>query len=344
MRDPYQILGVKRDASEADIKKAFRKLAKQFHPDRNAHDPQAVDPKAKERFTEASSAYEILGDAKKRAQFDRGEIDATGKPRFSGFEGFGGGRGHSGAGRAGASHSGANERHFEFNAGDAFGQGGPRGGSAGGFNPQDIFSHIFGANTGFGPGESAGQAGRSKGGSTAGSKPNAGPQAGEDVAASMEVSLAEAISGTTRRVRIGGGASGTEREVEVTIPAGVADGKVMRLRGLGRPSMSGGKPGDVLLTIRIKPDERFEVEGNNLKVRIAVPLETAVLGGPVRVPTLTGEVEMNLPPMTSGTRVFRLRGKGAGPENARGDLLLAFDIILPEADDDLTALMRARSS
>ena len=335
MRDPYQILGVKRDAGEAEIKKAYRKLAKQYHPDRNAD-----DPKAKERFAEASSAYEILGDAKKRAQFDRGEIDAEGKPRFTGFEGFGGGRGHQGAGARG----GSNERHFEFNFGDAFGGRGARGGAgpgAGGFDPQDIFSHIFGQNTGFGPGEGRpGEGPRAR---------RSAPQAGEDIAATMEVSLAEAATGATRRVRIGSEATGGAREVEVTIPAGVEDGKVMRLRGLGRQSPMGGPAGDVMLTIRVRPDSRFEIDGLNLKVRVPVPLETAVLGGPVRVPTLTGEAEMTLPPMTSGTRVFRLRGKGLGrqepgKEPVRGDLLLAIDITLPEADEDLVALMKARRS
>jgi DnaJ-class molecular chaperone len=323
MRDPYEILGVKRDAGEAEIKKAFRKLAKQYHPDRNAN-----DPRAKEKFAHASAAYEILGDAKKRAQFDRGEIDAEGKPRFAGFEGFGPGRGrgHPGAG---------GERHFEFNFGDAFSAGaGPGRGPAGGFDPQDIFSQIFGANAGFGPGEPPRGARRPR-------RPGP-PPAGEDIAATMEVSLAEAAGGATRRVRIGSDAMGGAREVEVTIPAGVADGKVMRLRGLGRPGPAGGPPGDVLLTIRVKPDERFQIDGDNLRVRVPVPLETAILGGPVRVPTLTGEVEMTLPPMTSGTRVFRLRGKGLGREGKRGDLLLSIDIVLPEADDDLTALMKAR--
>jgi DnaJ-class molecular chaperone len=336
MRDPYQILGVKREAGEAEIKKAYRKLAKQYHPDRNAD-----DPKAKERFAEASGAYEILGDAKKRAQFDRGEIDAEGKPRFTGFEGFGGGRGSQGAG------AGPHERHFEFNFGDAFGGRGARGGAgqgagagAGGFDPQDIFSHIFGQNTGFGPGE--GGPGEGQRGPRA---RRSAPQPGEDIAATMEVSLAEAATGTTRRVRIGSEATGGAREVEVTIPAGVEDGRVMRLRGLGRQSPMGGPQGDVMLTIRVKPDSRFEIDGLNLKVRVPVPLETAVLGGPVRVPTLTGEAEMTLPPMTSGTRVFRLRGKGlhsTGKEPARGDLLLAIDIVLPEADEDLSALMKAR--
>jgi DnaJ-class molecular chaperone len=336
MRDPYQILGVKRDAGEAEIKKAYRKLAKQYHPDRNAD-----DPKAKERFAEANNAYEILGDTKKRAQFDRGEIDAEGKPRFSGFEGFGGGRGSQGA------QAGPHERHFEFNFGDAFGGRGARGGAqgagsgSGGFDPQDIFSHIFGQNTGFGPGEGRGGEGPRARRSTS--------QPGEDIAATMEVSLAEAATGATRRVRIGSEATGGAREVEVTIPAGVEDGKVMRLRGLGRTSPMGGPAGDVMLTIRVQRDSRFEIDGLNLKVRVAVPLETAVLGGPVRVPTLTGEAEMTLPPMTSGTRVFRLRGKGLGrqepgKEPARGDLLLAIDIVLPEQDEDLSALMKARKS
>jgi DnaJ-class molecular chaperone len=158
----------------------------------------------------------------------------------------------------------------------------------------------------------------------------------------MEISLAEAAGGATRRVRIGQDASGSAREVEVTIPAGVADGKVMRLRGLGRQGAHGGPAGDVMLTIRVKPDERFQIEGENLRVRVPVPLELAVLGGPVRVPTPTGDVEMTVPAMTSGTRQFRLRGKGLGPEGKRGDLILCIDIVLPEADDDLSALMRAR--
>ncbi len=342
MRDPYQILGVKRDAAEAEIKKAFRRLAKEHHPDRNAN-----DPRAKEKFAEATAAYEILGDARKRAQFDRGEIDAEGKPRFSGFEGFGTGRGQGGRHARGQGPGAGGERHFEFNFGDMFGGagGGPRGGPrgpAGGFDPQDIFSQMFGGATGFGPGEADPRKGARSAGSQ-GSGPHAsGPQAGEDVTATMEVTLAEAQAGATRRVRIGQDASGSAREVEITVPAGVADGKVMRLRGLGRPGRSGGAPGDVLLTIRVKPDERFQVEGENLRVRVPVPLETAVLGGPLRVPTPTGEVEMTLPPMTSGTRQFRLRGKGLGPEGKRGDLIAAIDIVLPEADEDLTALMHAR--
>src|SRR4051794_185978 len=132
MRDPYQVLGVPRTASEAEIKKAYRKLAKAHHPDRNAN-----DPKAKDRFAEVNSAYEILGDAGKRAQFDRGEIDAEGKPRFQGFEGFGGGP------RGG--HEGDFES-FSFGFGPGGFAGGRRGGARGGAGGagDDIFSQLFG--------------------------------------------------------------------------------------------------------------------------------------------------------------------------------------------------------
>jgi DnaJ-class molecular chaperone len=314
MRDPYLILGIGKDAGEAEVKKAFRKLAKQFHPDRKSD-----DPKAKERFTEASAAYEILGDAKKRAQFDRGEIDAEGKPRFQGFEGFG--AGHPGAARGSRSQRGPNAQHFEFDIG-----GGPFGGRGGG-GPSDIFSHLFGdqART-----HTAGAGRRSAG---------EAPAKGADIKAEITISLVEAVIGTTRRVRSGAG-----REIEVTIPAGVQQGKVMRLRGLGSPGQPGAQAGDIMLTITIKPDERFSVEGHNIRVRVPVPLETAILGGALRVATLTGEVEMQLPPMTSGNRVFRLRGKGAGHGDDQGDLLVGIDIMLPASDDDLTALMKLRQN
>ena len=307
MRDPYQILGIKREASEAEVKKAFRKLAKQYHPDRKSE-----DPKAKERFNEANTAYEILGDAKKRAQFDSGEIDAEGKQRFQGFEGFGAGR--PAGNRAGAGRAGPNAQHFEFDIG-----GGPFGGRSG-VDPSDIFSHLFGDQA-----------------RTHTRRAGPQPEQGVDINAEIELSLTEAAAGTAKRIR-----TGTGREVEATIPAGVENGKVMRLRGLGHAGRSGGAAGDIMLTIKIRPDERFTVEGHNVKVRVPVALETAVLGGPVRVPTLTGEVEMQLPAMTSSGKVFRLRGKGIGSGNSQGDLLASMDIVLPEIDDDLTALMHAR--
>lgn len=302
MRDPYQVLGVARGANDADIKKAFRKRAKELHPDANRDDPKAQD-----RFSELNSAYEILGDETKRKQFDRGEIDAEGKPRFQGFEGMGG-RG----GRAGG---------FEFNFGQGSGSPfGRAGGGEAGFDPSDIFSSLFGE-----------QARRQRG------RPE--PQKPAEQSFTLEVTLAEAAGGATRRVKLPGG-----REVEVTIPEGVGDGKVMRLRGLGQPDPFSGESGDVLMTIKVKPDPRFTVDGKDLRTRVAVPLARAVLGGPLHVPTLTGAVEMTIPPLTGTTKQFRLRGKGLkGEKGAVGDLFVAIDIEMPASDAELTALMKTRA-
>lgn len=304
MRDPYQVLGVARGASEAEIKKAYRRRAKDLHPDRNQDDPKAQD-----RFSELNSAYEIVGDETKRKQFDRGEIDAEGKSKFQGFEGMGAGRG----GRAGG---------FEFN----FGQGGGapfgRGGADQGFDPADIFGSLFG------------DAARRGGG-----RARHEPQKPPEQSFTLSVSLAEAATGATRRVKLPHG-----REVEVTIPEGVADGKVMRLRGLGQTDPFSGEAGDLLMTIKVKPDPRFTIEGHDLRTRVAVPLATAVIGGPLHVPTLTGAVEMNIPPLTGTTKQFRLRGKGLkGEKGHHGDLFVAIDIEMPEKDPELTALMKARS-
>ena len=307
MRDPYQILGVARTATEAEIKKAYRRRAKDLHPDRNRDDPKAQD-----RFSELNGAYEIVGDEAKRKQFDAGQIDAEGKPKFQGFEGMGAGRG----GRAGG---------FEFNFGQG-GQGHPFGAGAGagagaGFDPADIFGSLFG--------DAARRQGQAR---AEAHKP-------PEQSFTLEVTLAQAVSGATRRVRLPGG-----REVEVTIPEGVTDGKVMRLRGLGQTDPHSGQTGDVLMTIKVKPDPRFVAEGNDLRTRVTVPLAQAVLGGPIHVPTLTGTVEMKIPPLTGTTRSFRLRGKGLKAEgSAAGDLFVAIDIEMPESDAELTALMKARA-
>ncbi|MCX7340773.1 MAG: J domain-containing protein [Hyphomicrobiales bacterium] len=296
MRDPYTILGVAKSASEAEVKKAYRRLAKVHHPDRNVH-----DPKAKERFSELNSAYEIVGDPAKRAQFDRGEIGADGKPRFQGFEGFG---------------PGARPR-------GGFEQQGSPAGSRGGFDPADLFGDMF-----------ADALRRGGGGAGARAHPK-----GQDVEAVMTVTLADIASGTSKRVRLP-----TGREVDVGVPKGVTDGKVIRLKGLGHPSPFAGEAGDVMLTIKVAVDPRFTVEGRDLRTKISVPLIDAVLGGAVRVPTLQGDVDMNLPPMTSSGRSFRLRGKGLPGDASKpdGDLYASVDILLPAADDELTALMRRR--
>ncbi len=303
MRNPYDVLGVSRSADEAEIKKAFRKLAKAYHPDRNKNDAKAQD-----RFAEVNQAYEILGDAKKREQFDRGAIDGEGKPRFTGFEGFGGG---AGAGRGGGGG-------FDFES-MARGRGGA--GGAGGFG-EDIFSHLFG------------EAFR-----TAGGTGRAAPQKGEDVAAELTVTLDQVAGEAKLRLNLPSG-----REVDVVVPKGVVDGQVIRLRGLGYPGAPGAEPGDALLTIRFGADPRFQIEGSDLRTTVEVPLEDAVLGGPIRIQTLTGAVEMKIPAMTSSGRVFRLRGKGLPKKDGtRGDLLATIAVTLPaSADEALTEFARKR--
>ncbi|RVU17162.1 DnaJ C-terminal domain-containing protein [Methylobacterium oryzihabitans] len=297
MRNPYEILGVSRSADEADIKKAFRRLAKTYHPDRNKD-----DAKAKDRFAEVNQAYEILGDAKKRAQFDRGAIDGEGKPRHTGFEGF---AGAGGGGRGG----GFGGFDFESMARAGRGTGGGGGGA------EDIFSHLFG--------EAFRSAGAGRGGGAAAQK-------GDDVSAELTVTL-EQIAGESK-LRL---ALPTGREVDVVVPKGVADGQTIRLRGLGYPGVLGGEAGDALLTIRIAPDSRFRVEGTDLRIHVEVPLEDAILGGAIRVPTLTGAVEMKIPAMTSSGRTFRLRGKGLPTKDGgRGDLLAVVAVTLPAAADE----------
>jgi DnaJ-class molecular chaperone len=305
MRDPYDILGVARTADEAVIKKAFRKLAKEYHPDRNAN-----DPKAKDKFAEVNSAYEILGDTTKRAQFDRGEIDAEGKPRFQGFEGFGQGGG-------GGAREGYEGFSFGFGGGSPFGRAGAR--SAGGGGAEDIFSQLFGETL--------------RGG---GSRSRA--TRGEDLAANLTVTIEDITGDAKKRVALPGG-----REVEVTIPPGVTDGQTIRLRGLGHPGGGGAEAGDALLTIRIAPSDRYEVDGSDLRLRLPVDLEDAVLGGKIRVPTPTGTVEMSIPAMTSSGRTFRLRGKGLPKKGGKGDLLAIVEIKLPDvADEQLTEFAKRR--
>ncbi len=308
MRNPYDVLGVPRSASEAEIKKAFRKLAKTYHPDSNKD-----DPKAKDKFAEANSAYEILGDAGKRAQFDRGEIDAEGKPRFQGFEGFGGGRGGA--------------RPEDFAGFSGFGGGARR--AKGGFGADlgdDIFSQLFGeafrtSNDGVRQGRGRPQ------------------QKGEDVSATLTVTLEEVAQEAKKRIRLS-----TGRDVDVVIPKGVADGQVIRLRGLGQGA-PGVDPGDALLTINFAPHERFTPEGSNLRQRLPIDIEEAILGGTIRVPTLSGAVEMSIPPMTNSGRTFRLRGKGLPGKTGHGDLLVVVEIRLPEVvDEDLMEYARKRRS
>jgi DnaJ-class molecular chaperone len=294
MRDPYVVLGLTKAAGAEEIKRAYRKLAKKFHPDQNRS-----DPKAKEKFAEANAAYEILGDEKKRAQFDRGEIDAEGKPRFQGFEGFAGGR--------------PGFEHFEFGGG--FGPGQRR---SGGIDPADIFAELFG-------GRGPGQRGQPR------------QERGEDVAASVTVPLADAVHGGQARVTLPNG-----RSLDVRIPAGIEDGKSIRLKGQGQDGPRGAPAGDAIVTVKIARHPFLRVDGRDLRLDLPLTLYEAVLGAKVKVPTLSGAVELAVPPGSNGGRTLRLRGKGVAVQGQPpGDLLVTLRIVLPdEADAELEGLMR----
>jgi DnaJ-class molecular chaperone len=304
MRDPYTVLGVGKTADTAEIKKAFRKLAKKYHPD------QSKEARAAENFAEVNSAYEILGDEKKRAAFDRGEIDAEGKPRFQGFEGFD--PGGSGFGRR-TNAGGPGFEHFEYNFGGRPG--------AQGYDASDVFSELFGG---------AGRRGATRGRGTP-------PPRGEDITASVTISLSDAAQGTTTRVTLP-----TGRTLDVSIPAGIEDGKAIRLKRQGQPSPLGGEPGDAMITIRIAKHPFFRVEGRDLRLDLPITLYEAILGAKVNVPTLDSKVELAIPAGSNGGRTLRLRGKGLPLANGpRGDLLVTLRIVLPdEADSELSGLMR----
>lgn len=299
MRDPYDVLGVPRKATDAEVKKAFRALAKKHHPDTHASDPKAV-----KKFQEISAAYEILGDKEKRAQFDRGEIDANGQPKGfdQGFQPgagpFGGGGFEGARGRTGRTGPGG----FEFQW-----SGGPEGAHG-----EDIFADILG---GLGGG---------------GSRRRNQPRKGADVRLQTTVTLQEAATGGARRVIAGDG-----RELEVRIPPGVKDGQQIRLRGQGGPGERGGPAGDALIDIAIAPHPYFERDGRDLHLDLPVTLKEAVLGAKVPVPTLTGSVAVTVPPHSNSGKVLRLKGKGlpgAGGEQP-GDLYARLIVTLPDSTD-----------
>ncbi|MFK0298440.1 DnaJ C-terminal domain-containing protein [Brevundimonas sp. NPDC090276] len=276
--DPYKELGVARGASADEIKKAFRKLAKELHPDKNPGDKAA-----EERFKRITAAFDLLGDAEKRAKYDRGEIDADGREQF---------RAPPGGGRSGG-----------------FGGFGGSGGR-GGFEDIDL-EELFGA---FGGGGRT--AGRGFGGK------------GQDVRATLDVSLEDAIAGTTRRIQFSDG-----RMLDVVIPKGASDGQVIRLKGQGAPGR-GGQAGDALIELKIAPHPVFKRDGADLTMDLAVSVPDAVLGGKIQVPTPEGAVMMTIPKGSNSGKILRLKGRGAYAGGKRGDLLAKLAVTLPETPDD----------
>jgi DnaJ-class molecular chaperone len=291
MADPYSTLGVARSATEKDIKSAYRKLAKELHPDRNKD-----NPKASERFSDVTRAYDLLTDKDKRAQFDRGEIDGEGNPA-SPFGGGGGGFGGGGSG---------------------FGGGGsPFGGSGAseGIDLSDLFDGLFGG------GRRA-----SSGGFGGGRRP--APK-GNNVSYRLKVSLTDAATRAPQRITLSDG-----KTIDLKLPAGVEEGTQMRLSGKGEPGPGGN--GDAIVTIAIEPHAFFRRDGDNLRVDLPITLDEAVNGAKVKVPTAEGAVMLTVAPGSSSGKTLRLKEKGfSRKDGTRGDQLVTLEIDLPPADDDL---------
>jgi DnaJ-class molecular chaperone len=319
MRDPYEILGVQKNATPAAVKSAFRRLAKKLHPDANKTDKTAAT-----KFSELNAAYEIVGDDAKRKAFDRGEIDAEGKPRFQGFPGGGAGRGRPGGpwGAGGPTHD-SNFESFTWGS-DGFqrSSGGRAGGFRSGGGIDDILKEMFGA----GGGRRAQTFEQEDFGAAA---------PGRDVTGTVTITLPEVLTGASRRVQLP-----TGKEIDAKIPAGLADGQTIRLKGQGLPG-PGGPAGDALITVTIAEHPLFKRDGANLRLELPVTLYEAVLGGKVRVPTLDGAVQLAIPPGTSSGRTLRVKGKGLPSKDGAGDLYATVRIVLPEGGDaELEELMK----
>jgi DnaJ-class molecular chaperone len=291
MSDPYSILGVARGASEKDIKSAYRKLAKELHPDRNQD-----NPKAAERFSEVTRAYDLLSDKDKRARFDRGEIDIDGNPTM--------GFGYGGGGGPGGGFGGRDQRGFRADGFEGFG--------GEGIDLGDIFDGLFGGRGGMGGGARRGPAPR-----------------GANVQYKLGVSLPDAAMLATQRITLADG-----KTIDLKLPAGVEDGTQMRLAGKGEPGPGGN--GDALVVIHLQPHPFFRRDGDNLRLDLPISLDEAVNGAKVKVPTPEGAVMLTVAPGTSSGKTLRLKGKGfTRKDGARGDQLVTIEVQLPEADVDL---------
>lgn len=305
MADPYTTLGVARNATEKDIKSAYRTLAKELHPDRNKDNPAAT-----ERFGKVTQAYDVLSDKDKRAQFDRGEIDADGNPAMP--FGFGGGSG------------GGAQRGFRHDGFEGFGAGRP-GAGAEGIDIGDIFEGLFGGRGGMGGAPGAGFPGGR------GSPPSKGANAQYR----LQVPFVDAATRAPQRVTLGDG-----KTIDLKLPAGVESGTQMRLLGKGQPGpgQNPGGAGDAIVTIEVSQHPFYTRSEDNILLDLPVSLDEAVHGAKIKVPTVDGAVMLTVAPGSSSGRTLRLKGKGfSRKDGTRGDQLVTLQIELPAADADLAA-------
>lgn len=302
MADPYATLGISRNATEKDIKSAYRKLAKELHPDRNKD-----NPKAAERFSKVTQAYDLLADKDKRARFDRGEIDADGNPANP-FAGMGGGPGGFGGG---------GQRGFRAEDFQGFQQDGVDLG--------DIFEGLFGGGQGgFARSGPRGPAGF-------GQQRRPPPRKGGDIAYRLRVPFIDAATRKDQRITLADG-----KTIDLKLPAGVEDGTQMRLKGKGERGPGGN--GDGIVTIAIDRHKFFRRDGNDVRLDLPITLAEAVNGAKVRCPTVDGPVMLTIKAGTSGGTTMRLKGKGfSAKSGGRGDQLVTLQITLP---DDTAELAR----
>lgn len=295
--DFYETLGVPRTAGTDEIKRAYRRLAKQYHPDRNPNDPGA-----EAKFKKVQEAYSVLGDAKKREDYDRYGRAGVGQVRTDpgGRQVYTWGDGHA-----------VNVEDLE-DLFSAFGGGGQG-------RPASIFDQIFGGGNG-----RASREGRRR--------RSARPQAGADITHDAPLSFEQAVRGTKLQLVVTHPDGRTEN-IDVHIPPGVVDGQRIRLKGRGEPGVGGGPAGDLYLTCRVAPHPSFSREGNDLIVTAPVTITEAVLGAKIDVPTLDGSVSVTVPPGTSSGTKLRVRGQGvaAGRDSAPGDLLVVIKIVAPKS-------------
>ena len=303
--DLYQRLGLKRGASEAEIKKAYRSLAKQLHPDRNKDKPDAA-----RRFAEVTQAYDLLSDKDKRARYDRGEIDEDGNPKMPfGGGGFPGGGFSGGGPRPG----GAGFENFDF---------GGAGGGAEGVDLSDLFEGLFGGRGGAG--------GRGGNSGFSGFRQRArAPQKGADVAYRLQIPFVDAVCLKPQRVTLADG-----KTIDVKLPKGIDSGTKIRLAGKGQDG-PGGR-GDAIVSVELAAHPFYTRDGKHIRLTLPVTLKEAVLGAKVKVPTPEGPVMVTIPKGSSSGKVLRLKGRGfTGKDGKRGDQLVTVAIDIPESDEAL---------
>jgi len=313
----YDILGVSKNATQDEIKKAYRKKAAKYHPDKNPDDPSAED-----KFKEVGEAYEVLKDPEKRKLYDKVGKDWKKYQRAGGnADGFNWSD-YARQGQQGRGFGGQSQYQRGFDINDLFGGGRGQGG-AGGFS--SFFETIFG-----GGGNPFGQAQAGQQQRTAyqrGARQQQAANSKQNIKAEVSISLQEAYEGTSRTLRVGG------EKMKVKIPAGIEDGQRLKLSGKGSTKMQGGARGDLFLTVRVNMPEGYERKGNNIYYDHPIDLYTAVLGGKTVVNTLSGKAKINIPAGTSGGKLFRLSGMGM-PEfrnpTSKGDLFVRIQVQVPE--------------